>query len=357
MREPAHFIFVKQHLNWERARERLHRYRNIAAVFPLAELQKCSDKAPFYCHYLGWRLGTWNSEEWFELFDKLLEISTGLSGWDNGSRVPGGCEFEHFWGFVWELQTAVFFADHLGLRTEWKKAGPDIQVSVDSTTFFVECTTYRKSFGLEAFIGELFRCIDPQIITAHVPFLQFSLPKGKVLGTFLSALFEPYLDPSFLPGKTHEAQRQSPVMLPIPSTATNFYAYLENLDAPHQNTDLNQMLHTAGDPEAFLEIALKEIIDGKRKANDLSRNHPNLLMVNFLPGRDWQMARSLRPVPKPELGETLDGVLFCVCGIDRIPTFQSSFVHLRESHPMECLLEKSDDIEEKPPNNSCKRLG
>ena len=346
MKEPAHLIFVKQYLNWERARERLDRYKNISAIFPLVELQKCSDIAPFYCHYLGWRLGTWKNEEWFEFFDKLLGISMALPGWDNGGHVPGGCEFDNFWGFVWELQTAVFFADYLGLKTEWKKAGPDIQVSVDSKIFFVECTTYRKSFALEEFIGELFRCIDPQIITEHAPFLQFSLPKDKDIGTFLSDLFEPYLHQSFLPSKLQEAQQQSPVMLPIPSTAKNFYAYLEDLDAPNQDFELKQMVHSTGNPELFLEVALKEAIAGKASANNLLRRHPNLLMVNFLLGKDWQMARSLRSIPRPELGETLDGVLFCACGIDRIPTFQSSFIYIPdESHPIQSFLKKSDDIQ------------
>jgi hypothetical protein len=176
--------------------------------------------------------------------------------------------------------------------------------------------------------------------------LQFSLPKDKDIGTFLSNLFEPYLNLSFLPSKIQEAQQQSPVMLPIPSTAKNFYVYLENLDAPNQDFELKQMVHSTGDPELFLEVALKEVIAGKASTNDLSRRHPNLLMVNFLLGKDWQMARSLRSIPRPELGETLDGVLFCACGIDRIPTFQSSFIYLPdESHPIQFFLKKSDDIQ------------
>ena len=339
MKEPAHLNFVKKYLNWEKARERLDRYKNIAAIFPLAELQKCSDIAPFYCHYLGWRLGTWQNEKWFEFFDRLLEISMDLPGWDKGGHVPGGCEFDKFWGFVWELQTAVFFADYLGLKTEWKKAGPDIQVVVGSTILFVECTTYRKSFALEEFIGELFRCIDPQIITEHTPFLQFCLPKDMDIGTFLSDLFEPYLTPPFLHSKIQEVQQKSPVMLPIPSTAKNFYAYLENLDAPNQDIELEQILCSAGDPDLFLEVAIKEIINGKASANNLPQSHPNLLMVNFLLGKDWQIAKTLRPIPKRELGKTLDGVLFYACGIDRIPTFQSSYVyHLDESHPIQNFL-------------------
>lgn len=338
MREPTHLTFVKQFLNWERVRERLDRYKQISKIFPIARLQECSNKAPFYCHYLSWRLGTWQDEGLFEFLDKLLEIGTHLSGWDKESRVPGGCEFDKFWGFVWELQTAAFFADHLSLKTEWRKAGPDIQVSVDSRTFFVECTTYRKSFVLEEFISEVFRSIHPLIMTEHVPCLQFSLPKNNEIEAFLDDLFKPYLDPAFLHYKLIEAQQQTPLALPIPSGAKNFYVYLENQNAVDYNFELRQILTSAGDPESFLKIAFQEVLGNKVSANELLQNRPNLLMVNFLLGKDWQLATALRPMPELDLGETFDGVFLTACGIDRIPAFQNSFIRSKPGHPIEFLL-------------------
>jgi hypothetical protein len=336
MREPAHLTFIRQYLNWEKVRERLDRYKHISKVFPIESLQECSNKAPYYCHYLSWRLGTWQDEGLFEFFDKLLEISTDLPGWDK-TRIPGGCEFDKFWGFVWELQTAVFFANHLGLKTEWKKAGPDIHVSANSTAFFVECTTYRKSFALEEFISEVFRLIHPQIIAEHVPCLQFSLPKDNKIGSFLDGLFEPYLDPTFLPSKLSEAQQRAPLALPLPQGSQNFYVYLDNRGAADHNFKLQQILTSAGDPETFLGLALKEILGNKASANKLPQNRPNLLMVNFLLGNDWQLARSLRSMPEINLGETFDGVFLTACGIDRVPTFQNSFVGYKPGHPMESL--------------------
>ena len=343
MREPAHLTFINRYLNWQRVGERLDRYKHIGKIFTIKKLQECSEKPPFYCHYLSWRLGTWEDERLFEFLDKLFEISTGLPGWDKESRIPGGCEFDKFWGFVWELQTATFFADHLGLKTEWKKTGPDIQVSVDSASFFAECTTYRKSFALEEFIGELFSCIHPQIKAEHVPCLKFSLPKNNEIEVFLDNLFEPYLNPSFLPNKLRDVQQTDPLELPIPSGAKNFYVYLENQDAVDYNFELNQILTSAGDPTSFLKIALKEILSNKTSANELLQKHPNLLMVNFLLGNDWQLAKALRPMPKPDLGITFDGVLLTACGIDRVPTFQSSFIEYRLGHPIELLLGRSDN--------------
>lgn len=337
MNEPAQRYFVKQCINWERASERLGRYKHIAEIFPIEKLQECVNKAPFYCHYLGWRLGTWEEESFFKFFDELLEIVSVIPGWEKESRVPGGCEFDKFWGFLWELQTAAFFANHLGLKAEWKKAGPDIQLMVDSRTFFAECTTYRKSFALEEFISELFRCILPQVITRHVPCLKFSLPKNNNIDDFLDSLFAPYLDPSFLPRQLKEVRRQSPWPLPIPSGTQNFHVYLENLDAVDQNYKLKQILTSAGDPETFLKLALKEILGNKALSNMLLQNRPNLLMVNFLLGADWQLAKNLRSMPKPDLGKTYDGVLLAACGIDKIPTFQSSFIDFHPGHPIGTL--------------------
>jgi hypothetical protein len=217
-------------------------------------------------------------------------------------------------------------------------------VSLEAGKFFVECTTYHKSFGLEEFVNELFRCIDTEIGVVHPPFLQFSLPKNNEIEAFLDELFEPYLDPSFLPGKIEEVQLQSPLLLPTPPTAKNLYAYLENYKAPKQDFELKQRLWATGDPESFLQKAVSEVIHNKASANELARNRPNLLMVNFLLGTDWQLARALRPLQKPELGETLDGILLAACGIDDTPAFKNSFIYLRDnSHPIEHFVKGTDN--------------
>jgi hypothetical protein len=341
MREPAHKILISRSINWDRAKERLDHYKNVAEIYPLETLLQCSDTAPFYCHYLAWRLGTWEDENLFQTLDQLIGIGKALPGWDRQSRVPGGCEFDKFWGFIWELQTAAFFADHLRLRTEWKKAGPDILVMVDSNAFFAECTTYRKSFALEEFVGELFRSIHPQIAAGHVPCLKFSLPKNSKIESFLDNLFGPYLDPAFLPRQLKEVQRRSPLELPIPTGAQNFYVYLEDQDAIDQNFELRQILTSAGDPAAFLKLALDETLGNKASSNMLLQNRPNMLMVNFLLGSDWQLARSLRSMPKAEFGDTYDGIFLTACGIDVMPSFQSSCLDYKPGHPIETLTGRS----------------
>ena len=343
MSEPSHFTLIKRYLNWERVRERLGRYKHIAEIFPITELQNCTNKAPYYCHYLGWRLGAWQNEGWFEYFDRLLEICVALPGWDRNCHVPGGCEFDKFWGFVWELQTAMFFANSLGLKTEWRASGPDFKVSIGKKSLFVESTTYRKSFGLEEFIGELFQRIHPDIITTHTPCIQFSLPKNHEIEVFLDELFRPYLGPLYLQGRFIELKRRTPIFLPIPSDIKNYYVYLENPDASDHIYELEGMLTSSGDPALFVKTACKEILANKASANNLKQMHPNLLMVNFLLGRDWQLASSLRNIPVPKLGETIDGALFTACGIDQIPSIENSFISFKPRHPLGDIIKKSHD--------------
>lgn len=94
-----------------------------------------------------------------------------------------------------------------------------------------------------------------------------------------------------------------------------------------------------GNPELFLEIALKEVIGNKASANNLRQNRPNLLMANFLLGKDWQLAAALRSIPKPELGEIFDGIFLTACGIDKLPTFHYSSIYLQdETHPLKRFL-------------------
>jgi hypothetical protein len=62
MRKPAHLTIIKKNLDWDIVQERIQRFKHIAEIFPLVELQKCSGKAPYFCHYMGWRLGTWQNK-------------------------------------------------------------------------------------------------------------------------------------------------------------------------------------------------------------------------------------------------------------------------------------------------------
>jgi len=78
MREPAQKILVHKYIDWQRVEERLIRYKNIGSNYNIAEFKKSADKPPYYCHYLAWRLGTWNNEDFFKYYDQLLGVGAAL---------------------------------------------------------------------------------------------------------------------------------------------------------------------------------------------------------------------------------------------------------------------------------------
>ena len=57
--------FVHTLIDWNRVRRRLERYPAIRSAFPETMLNESSENAPYYCHYMAWRLGTWDTGEPF----------------------------------------------------------------------------------------------------------------------------------------------------------------------------------------------------------------------------------------------------------------------------------------------------
>jgi hypothetical protein len=180
MKEPSHKILIDRYLDWNLIRERLQRYQTIGQLYSLDDLQACSSKPPFYCHYLGWRLGTWKNEGTFKFFDSLLANAYKLPGW-NEAKIPQGCEFQNFWTFLWELQVAQLFTSLTISNVEWNKTGPDLRVCLDSSAFFIECTTHPQSFGLEEFINDLLGHVHPWIKAEHLLFNRFRLYQTMLL--------------------------------------------------------------------------------------------------------------------------------------------------------------------------------
>lgn len=338
MKVPSHKTIINQYLNWDLVEERLRRYKNINKYFPLNELKSCLDTSPYYCHYLSWRLGTWENEELFEFFDSLLFEAEQLSNWDR-DRIYKGCEFENFWSLIWELQVAKLFSFQLKGKVEWTKSGPDLKVDLDGNTFFVECTVYRKSFGLEEFISELIKPIHPWLKVSHRPFNKFSLPKNNLIDLFLDELLEPVMDPIYLKEKIMESYNISPIVLSNSKEIENIHIFIEN---PHRaENNFDQPWMGTGLPEGFLDTAVREALNNKRKSNELKVHRPNLLLVNFLLGTDYQLGKALRNIPSPNLGEEFDAVVLTECGIDEIPSLDKRDVYFNgfdNNHPIKGFL-------------------
>lgn len=76
-REPAQREFVHRLIDWERIRVRCERYPAIRRAFPVPQMQARSEDPPYYCHYMAWRLGTWERETPFQRLDELLVGAEG----------------------------------------------------------------------------------------------------------------------------------------------------------------------------------------------------------------------------------------------------------------------------------------
>lgn len=346
MQEPAHKIFIHKFLDWNKAQDRLRHYKHIANYYDIRYLKKCSEKPPYYCHYLAWRLGTWETESLFQFLDDLLALGSSLTNWESNKNLLKSYNFDDFWGLVWQLQMAKFFSTKNDVRVEWLDSGPDLKIVTKERDIFIECYTYRKSFGIEEFIGEIFRHIHPNITVRHTRYIKFSLPKNSNLESFLNDIFVHYTDTEFLQAKVKEAEREWPVILPVPSGIDNLYIYLDGDDPANYVEGTN----ACGDPESYVNISIREALNKKNLSNNLKNSHPNILAVNFLLGEDFQTAydRQLylgKPVPVllPD-NHPYDAVYLSVCGIDEIPTFEKSskksFLWIKPSltHPIERIL-------------------
>jgi len=318
---PAQQVLVQKYLDWGRVEKRLEKFHNIQRHFPKAVLEKGINKPPYYCHYMAWRLGAWpdGCEKVFEYFDKLLGMALGLENWGSEFKsLQGSCDFAEFWSLLWQLQVAQFFlqSGDVCWCSGKNKKGPDLTVKTEQGTFYVECYTYRKSFGMENFIDELMQKIDGNICVKHQANLPFKLPVDNERKQFLDELFALCLDPKFLENKRKEARKSWPVYFRIPFNIKNFYVYLEGATdayAPSSNA--------GGDSRCFLEDAIKKGVDAKKDSNNLDSHRPNILAINYLLSPDYQMACSALTAmgeknPGIDFGKSLDAVLLAFCGID-----------------------------------------
>src|SRR3989338_1393975 len=339
MTEPAQKVLVKKYLDWGKVNDRLSLYEYIGKHYTLKALQKCSEKSPYYCHYLAWRLGTWKNENPFIFFNELLKHGNSIPNWNKKIKKEDPSEryeYEKFFSFLWELQVAKFFSEINGVSVEWTTSGPDIKISSNGKTFYIECYTYTKSFSLELFVEELLKKIHPNINVLHTHCIKFSLPQNKNTESFLNDIFTPYLDSYFIESKVKEAENEYPVLLPTPKGIDNFRIYVNGNNPDKHIPGPNKR----GRAEGYLPVCFKEAVNAKRNSNKLSQCSNVLLAINFLLSTDFQRAANEQdelnelgisePIPFPDFGNTIDGIFFSVCGINNVPSLKNSYLKIKD---------------------------
>lgn len=303
MPQLAQHILVERFLSWERIRNRLGRFGHIRRAYPLALLQRHRDTPPYFCHYMAWRLGTWNNERLLERFDHLLGIGEALPGWANEHPMLENPDFSVYWSLLWQLQMAEHLSS-VGTAVEWNNPGPDLAVTIDGTRIYVECFVLRKSFGIRLFLQEVLQRLGPDIRLDHDYCLRLDLPQNQGTSQFLNTALSPFLDEDAIHRLRAEAQRRYPVVVCRP--ASTLVIFIEGTDVSAYDPTIHSSV--TGDPEQHLRVILSEALAQKVGANALTSHRPNLVAVNYLLSTDAQVAMTLSGLPPcPSLPDGIDG--------------------------------------------------
>lgn len=303
MPQLAQQTLVERFLSWDRVRDRLGRFEHIGRAYPLALLEQHRGTPPYFCHYMAWRLGTWNNEGLLQRFDHLLGVGAALPGWAGERTMLESPDFSVYWSLLWQLQ----MAEHLlsvGTEVRWNNPGPDLAVTIEGTRIYVECFVLRKSFGIRLFLQELLQHLGPDIKLDHDYCLRLDLPQNQGTNQFLDDALRPFLDEAAIQRLRAEAQTRYPVVVAQP--ASTLVILLEGANVSAYDPAIHQSV--TGDPEQHLRVILSEALTQKAGANALAEHRPNLVAVNYLLSTDAQVALTLRGLPPPPaLPEGIDG--------------------------------------------------
>ncbi len=313
--QPAQRELAHRLIDWNCIRSRQERYPAIGRAFPLETMKKGCESPPYYCHYMAWCLGAWPQESEFLVrrLEELLQVAEILPGREYEKSLLSDTDFAVFWSLVWQLQVAEYLRE-VGEDVCWARSGPDLSVKTGGERWFVECYTYRKSFGILSFLEELLLRIDPTIRIKYNRCLPFSLPSGRARERFVHEVLMPFLNPGYLAKHKEDAEREYPVILyEVPDSSPHVYVEGSDADAYLPG----RIPKEVGDPESYLEIALREAVRAKRNSNDLARHHPNLVAVNYLLSTDYQLAESSRRTSSlAETDSNIDVLTVSAVGID-----------------------------------------
>ena len=329
--DPAQRELVHRHIDWGTVDRRLSAFQAIRRSFPLEQLKKQKDTPPYFCHYMAWRLGTWNNESPFERLEELLTVAEHLPNWKSEASLLTTADFATFWSLVWQLQVAEYLCA-IGTDVQWCKSGPDLSCKFESEILFVECYALRKSFPLFKFIEEVLTKIDPDIRAEYDHCLRFNLPANSDRTQFLDSALSPLLNPKILERAKIEAQHQNPVVLSQPASSLVIY-----MTGPDDSYMPGIVPNRVGDTEDYLEVILREAVRAKQNANALASHRPNLVAVNCALSIDAQLAIDMSrdldlQLPAPALGPNLDALAISTVGIterlgsyDLVPIGTSEF--------------------------------
>lgn len=314
---PIHRRLVEESIDWQLVECRRSKYPAIGRAYGLKMLVSGSARPPYYCHYMAWRLGTWRSEALFVRIAELLGVAESLPNWEHERQLLFSCEFADFWSLMWQMQVAEYLT-MVGSDVRWAESGPDLSVLVDGRRWYVECYAPRKSFGLLEFVEELLGHVDPDLRAHYDLCMPFQLPRESERNGFIDSIFGSSLTAEKIAGAKNVAKAKSPVIL-YADPSSSLKVYLEGDDGNAYTPGV--IPSTVGSPEGYLRVALKEVLSHKENSNSLEKHRPNIVAVNYLLSRDYQLATSLRRTASTffqgDLPPAINALAICVVGIDQ----------------------------------------
>lgn len=314
---PAQRQLVHKFIDWEIVAQRLQKFPAIGRAFSCEFLRSHQETSPYYCHYMAWRLGTWNCESSFVRIDELLAVAEKLPNWFAEKPLLKSPVFSDFWSLVWQMQVAEYLCG-IGSDVQWAKSGPDLSVQVDSEKWYVECYSYQKSFGLMLFIEELLNKVDNSICVQYDLCMPFSLPSNDTRSEFLDRTLSDFTNPEYIKRAREKSLKEYPVLM-HQKCGNSLVVYMVG---PDTEAYVNGIVpDSTGDSQTYLKVALREASCAKNNANLLDKRRPNLVAVNFSLSADAQYAFNRADdlklsIPDIELSPSLDAIAVAVVGIN-----------------------------------------
>jgi hypothetical protein len=309
----AHARLVRKVIEHADVCGRAVRFPAIARTFPCDVLELYSERPPYYCHFMAWRLATLSNRQLCR-FDELLAKAEQIPNWRKECRsFIKSAEYAEFWSLNWQLQVAEYLLDR-GYMLSWMSEGPDLQATRNSATRYLECTVVRKHFAAALFVEELVKQCHSRLRLDSRLFLPRSMPKGADLEAFLNGLMAQLCEPGYIEELVERASKSYPVLVPLPNGSDNLVLYMDGTSCSAQYDPKVLPANAQGDIDNYLALVLRETIKNKQDANDLSNCRPNAVMINLFLGVDQQVAVSFGQA-NPDLGPNIDELLWASVGI------------------------------------------
>lgn len=310
--------YVHKYIDWNRIDRRLKKYKSIGSHWSLDELQGCSEKPPFYCHYISWILSTWEDDQLIEFIDKLLYEASILQNWDDEKGFIKSSEYHIFYGLMWQMQVAVWLKNKQEISNlKWNKGGgPDLVFEYEGKEYNLECYIKNKSYSDELFVEEVLRLIDSRIKVKHQIFMKHTMKCPNKDDNYFDNIFK-MIDEDFDPN-SEKYFKKNPVII-YSSEDDNIVVYFDN--GRNHIYDPSVLPPGGGQPESYINQMITESIKDKNDKNKLRHFRPNILAINFLLSSDLQMFTdfNIKIEDLDKISCNIDNIYIFKCGIDKIP--------------------------------------